>query len=597
MKHIPFFFFFVCFLTSLDAQPTGGPYGPVRRHYDTDQINGGIIYVSPDALDTGDGTTIESPITLEEAISKANTGDAIILRGGIYRTGDLKFNQGIILQPYRDEIPVLKGTKTATDWEQLRNGLWRCDWATLFPQSAPEWWYRESSGRVTPPYAFNYDMVFYDGRLLDAVGWEGDLDDHSFYIDYESKQVYLSLDPTGHEVEITAFDNALTRTTEPCNGKTSDRVGPVIQGITFTQYAYRALEVEGTEGHRLTAPENMGKEVIGTRLENVTISYCSRAGCYLRGDDLVVRNCLVSDTGFEGIYVISSGNILLEKNIVTKTNIENIQGVFATAIKIFNQCHNAVCRDNLIIDNPNSSGIWYDVGNVDGLFYNNWIERTDNGFFFEISNGAVCAGNVFVDCGTGIYVLNSRDVKIWNNTLYNSSIKVSRNERTSEGDVFGWHAQTGPDIPERGDHIIANNLLVASAEYTQALVQVLQAQVLHGSVNTPQVAAMGHNVYIDNRESKPLIKWSPYVGIDEDSDSIAFTSLNEFQDNVVEMGQHSLQLKADTKQVFKSIPLHNFELNKTFILSYKPKALPEEIHKLLPWMNDKGSIPGAFPIE
>ena len=42
-------------------------------------------------------------------------------------------------------------------------------------------------------------------------------------------------------------------------------------------------------------------------------------------------------------------------------------------------------KDNLIIDNRDSSGIWYDVGNVDGLFINNWIENTDNGFFFEIS--------------------------------------------------------------------------------------------------------------------------------------------------------------------------------------------------------------------
>jgi len=57
--------------------------------------------------------------------------------------------------------------------------------------------------------------------------------------------VYVGADPTNKLVEITAFDSALVRTSSPVHGKTTDHKGPVIRGITFTQYAYRALEVEG----------------------------------------------------------------------------------------------------------------------------------------------------------------------------------------------------------------------------------------------------------------------------------------------------------------------------------------------------------------
>ena len=54
------------------------------------------------------------------------------------------------------------------------------------------------------------------------------------------------------------------------------------------------------------------------------------------------------------------------------------------------------CRDNLVIEQPYSNGIWYDVGNRDGVFVNNWVEGALGGFFFEISRGATVAGNVFV---------------------------------------------------------------------------------------------------------------------------------------------------------------------------------------------------------
>ena len=113
---------------------------------------------------------------------------------------------------------------------------------------------------------------------------------------------------------------------------------------------------------------------MGTTLENCTISFCSRVAGYFRGDRLTIRHCRVSDTSTEGVYVIGSNDVLLEKNIFMRNNIENITGYYPAAVKIFNQCYRVTCRDNLVIDLPNSNGIWYDVGNVDGVFVDNWIE-------------------------------------------------------------------------------------------------------------------------------------------------------------------------------------------------------------------------------
>ena len=92
------------------AQPSGGPYGPMQLKYDLPETSGRIYYAAPDGKAENPGQTLEQPTTLAAAIEKVETGDAIVLRGGTYRTGGLLLNQGITIQPYQDEHPVVKGT-------------------------------------------------------------------------------------------------------------------------------------------------------------------------------------------------------------------------------------------------------------------------------------------------------------------------------------------------------------------------------------------------------------------------------------------------------------------------------------------------------
>ncbi len=447
---------------SATAQPSGGPYGPIRQTYELPGGSGKIFFVAPDGKIENSGESLDRPTTIEAAVERVTTGDAVVMRGGTYRTGNLVLNQGITLQPYADEQPVLKGTFVATEWKALGNGLWKTSWLHLFPAKPDPWWDRDKYGKETPLYRFNNDMVFVDGKFLQAVGREGDVDENSYYIDYDAGQVYIGTDPAKRLVEITAFDIALKRTTGECHGKISDHNGPTIRGITFTQYAYRAIDIEGTEPVGLSGESEHGKEVVGSTLENCAITFCSRVAAYLRGDHLTIRQCKVSDTSTEGVYIKGSSDVLLEKNIFSRNNIERITGYYPAAVKIFDQCYRVTCRDNLIIDLPYSNGIWYDVGNVDGRFLNNWVEGvgnihrefrndrpwpSDNGFFFEISKGAVCAGNVFVNCDQGIYILNSSDVHVYQNTLVNSTVCIARNDRSPATDVmFGWHSGTGPTL-------------------------------------------------------------------------------------------------------------------------------------------------------
>ena len=587
-----------CFATVvLRAQPSGGPYGPQPQRYEVPAGATRVVHVAPDGKADAAGASLDAPTTIESAIARAVTGDVLVLRGGVYRTGGLVLNQGITLQPHADEQPVLKGTRVATEWEALRDGVWRTRWTTLFPQKPADWWRRNREGMRTPLHRFNNDMVFVDGRSLLSEGWEGGLDADTFYIDYEGGWVYLGADPTGKTVEITAHDSALVRTTGEVHGKKSDKKGYIMRGLTFTQYAYRALEVEGYEPEAPVDESTFGKDVVGTTLEHVTITHCSRVAGYFRGDRTVFRNCYISDTSTEGLYLISSNDCLLERNIIARNNVEGITGYYPSAVKIFNQTHRVVCRDNLVIDQKNSSGIWYDVGNCDGVFINNWLEDCQDGFFYEISQRAICAGNVFVNCHRGVYVLNASDVHIYHNTFINSPATFERNERSAVGDHFGWHPATGPDVAERDGHIFVGNILAADPGHTSALLFFSQRKALIEKLTAPQVSRLEGNVYVRAQPAgattgpAPLITWAP---VDTATLERPFASLDEFRTAYPKLEAGSLALGAGPGAVFKSPTLQRFELTQP--LTIEAKA-PADVLKLLGWSEADARTPGAYPAK
>jgi hypothetical protein len=595
------------------AQPSGGPYGPIRQKYDLPKTAGKIYYVAPDGNAAESGQTLERPTTLEAAIERVVTGDAIVMRGGIYRTGELLLNQGITIQPYEDEQPILKGTFVATNWERLRNGLWCTSWNRLFPAKPLNWWRRKWFGKQTPLYRFNNDMVFVDGKFLQAVGWEGEVDANSYTIDYEEGVVYIGVDPNKHLVEITAFNGCLTRTTKECHGKKSDGKGPVIRGITFTQYAWRAIEIEGTEPEALSDESKFGKEVIGTTLENCEISFCSRVAAYLRGDKLTIRHCKVSDTSTEGIYIIASSDVLLEKNIFTRNNIENITGYFPAAVKIFNQSYLVTCRDNLVIDLPNSNGIWYDVGEVDGRFLDNWVEGvgktegrvtserwypSDSGFFLEISKGVICAGNVFVNCDQGVRILNSSNAQVCQNTFVNSTVFFGRTSRGSSRGraetTYGWdHPSTGPDVNNRDGHVFVNNLLTADENYRGPLLVFWQPKNLCERLNKPQVKQFDYNVFVRRGDrAEPLILWSPAADVNCQT---RFQSPEALQKANPEFSAHSRYFANYYGPLFKGSELGNYQLLQAFPASEAATLLPDDIRYLIGLPKKYTPFIGAFP--
>ena len=595
------------FCVNLYAQPSGGPYGPVDMNYTLPLTKGNIYVVAPDGKAENAGKIFEKPTTIEAAVEKARTGDVIILRGGTYRTGNLRFNQGITLQPYKNEKPLFKGTYIVKGWKKVGNGLWATTWPHLFPGGPEDWWRRDREEARTPLYKFNDDMVFIDGRFLQSGGSTEEVDENTFYIDYNNKLVYIGIDPTDKLVEITAFNVAIHRTYKDYKGIPSDGIGPVILGIAFTQYADTAILIDGTYPEGVMDEAEYGNDVTGTVLENVEISYCSRIGAYLMGDSLTIRHCKVSNTSTEGIYLVGASDALLEGNIFTRNNIEYITGYFPAAVKIFDQCYRVTCRDNLVIDLPNSNGIWYDVGNVDGVFINNWVENVGDakasrysvykymsGFFFEISKGAICAGNVFLNCDNGSFVLNSSDVELYQNTYINSKVVFGRTERNATNDHFGWHPATGPGVNERDGHVFFNNLIVRNNTIQNPLLEVWQAPGLCDSLSSLQLKQLDHNVYVTQtaKDITPLIIWST---LKEDNCEYRLNTPEELNKMKTDFAGNSLYFKNYSGSLFLGANKKHFQLSNDFPGVKDSGLLPEKIRILLELKTDSESYIGAYP--
>lgn len=595
------------FLTAISiAQPSGGPYGPVHKTYEIPKVPGKIYFVAPDGDAKAAGTEISKPTTLETAVKKGVTGDAIILRGGIYRTGTLVFNQGLVFQPYKDEQPLLKGTFVADKWEKTGEKLWKTKWERLFPAAPEDWWQRNREEKFTPLHRFNDDMVFVDGRFLQSAANTEELNDNTFFVDYNNNEIYLAIDPTDKLIEITAVSMALHRVYYEVNGMKADNEGPKIRGIDFTQFADSTIFVECVDPVGVKKESEIGKEVQGTLIEDCDISWCSRIAMFLMGDKTTVRNCHVSNTSREGIYVVGSADVLLENTIIEKNNIENITGCYPAGVKIFNQCYRCTVRNNLVTNMPNSNGVWYDVGNVDGRFINNWVENvgkpevpvstnsvwpSQNGFFFEISKGAIVAGNVFVNCDHGVLALNSSNVEMYNNTFVNSMVCIARDTRSAQGDHFGWHPATGPDVDERFGHVFVNNLLAGDAGFDRALLLVWQPAVLCEKLSETPLKQFDNNVFVKQNEAyKTLAFWSPSKAQNCQTEIKTLAELQQLSGAAVK----SQLLEGKHLPLFKSEIIKNYRLLNEFPGKTAATEVPANVKKLMGIPADAKGFVGAF---
>jgi parallel beta-helix repeat protein len=346
------------------------------------------------------------------------------VRQGTYRES-VDIERRVTLQPEDGDVVRVRGSDVVTDF--VPDGTrWRLDgWNPDIGRG------REVSSSLVDddhPLAADPDMVFYDGAPLRQVRPD-QLGPGTFAVDRNDHHLFLADNPVGHVVEAT------TR-----------RVGIDIRADGST---VRGLGVDrfGTLASEFGAVRAWADDVSVT---DMLVTHNAAAGISGIGSGVEIARNTATNNGQLGIHAhhLDAGRIV--QNVASRNNTERFSPEAAAGgIKI--TATRGVTVDGNRVEMNAAKGIWLDVSTKDAVLVRNLVQGNSGpGLMAEVSARLLIAGNVAIENDRGIYVLESNDVRIWNNTL----LRNERNIDVLEGrrDALTGRGSAGfePPYDDRG---------------------------------------------------------------------------------------------------------------------------------------------------
>ena len=423
-------------------------------------VPGNALFVSPGGSDSGGGT-ISSPFrTITKAVTAAKSGQTIVLRTGNYNESvTIPSSKSLTIQPYPHEAAWFDGSTTVAGWTKTADGWAHAGWTPQFDDTAgftpaiaanttPGWnW-------VNPQYplASHPDQAWLDGSALTQVGSASALKADTFYVDYSSKTLYVGSDPTGHSVTASNIpDRALV-----VYGPNS-----TIRGVGFRNY-----------GTSIPQMATVILDGANDNVSNVVIQDNANIGMYLRSTNLRVDQVTVQDNGLLGILGTYADGSTVSRTQATQNNTQRFNyAPVAGGIKI-SRTRGFTIKDSDVTGNI-GHGLWMDESCYDMTIVGNTLsDNLGAGFRSELSDRGVIANNVVANNGAqGIFLEDTGDIQIWNNTFSSSSpaLELFQDTRKNVASTPGHdprQANPDPTVPWITKNIqVSNNLFLAGAQY------------------------------------------------------------------------------------------------------------------------------------
>ena len=324
--------------------------------------------------------------TISEAAAKAEPGDTIEVRSGIYREHVIipATKSGSKERPLRllaapTATVILCGSDVLTDWKaepEFGSRVVSTDWPHRFAGPHPNDEAHRWVGRA--------EQVFVDQYPVRQVLEPRQLAQGTFYVDWDKKRLYL-------------WD---TRNTEP---EKIDRLH--VEASTRSQ----VLRVEAAHVHikglRLRHCANLAQHGMAEfRGDNLLIEDCvfewsNSSGAGFRGKDIAVRRCQFLHNGQLGFSAVHVHGLLLEECLAAENNVKNFsRGWEAGGNKIV-LCRDVVIKRCVFRDNR-GLGLWFDIGNENCAVGNClFLNNEDDGIFYEIGYTLHAHDNVVIGNG------------------------------------------------------------------------------------------------------------------------------------------------------------------------------------------------------
>ncbi len=384
-------------------------------------------FVATNGSDAYSGTSAGAPFaTVQWAVSKANPGDTVYIRGGTYRESVWLSNTWasatdcICIFNYSNESPTIKGSDVITNWVLHTNAIWK----------------------VTN-WAHNTQQVFVDGMNLQQIGWPnewmasnswwytpvghgyGDMTNGTFYCDRTNQDLFVWLGdgtaPTAHVLEVSMRPFILNADPSVTNQHFH------LRGLRFAHC--NTLEIEEFARCGVALYDN-------ALIEDCRIQWCDTGGL-LVGDGARVVRCDISGNGHVGMTMqIPSSNWVVAGCTILSNNyrgfMENQQaaGIKNNGPATGPGVSGTICSNEIAWNH--GPGVWFDTCRNNGgpiIVSHNYIHDNTTtprnpqnmgsfGVFMEVSKDALVFNNIIArNLGPGIFISASDRIRCYNNVL------------------------------------------------------------------------------------------------------------------------------------------------------------------------------------
>jgi len=432
------------------------------------------FFVSPQGDDSNDGRSLEKAFkTMQKGVDCLSPGQALLVLKGLYKEGFRIKGEGrpdawktVVAEPGVE----IRGSDRETNWklEDATKGVYSIPRPSLI----------DHCQRPEVDLVQRCEMVFVDGELLSHVSQREMLKPKNVvYVDDNAKKLYVCLkngaDPNKLNVEVARRTWAIQVGAPPNMNWWAD---PKIGEDSKTSYVringFKVRNVADFSRQAAIQVRGLCHDVIVENCDVQWAAFCGIAvssdiwrknGQWLqsRVDDAIVRHCVASNCGVQGIGGgggDGARNLLIESNVMDGNNYKNMSPWNeGGACKTGFEGVNIVVRNN-VARNNNNHGLWFDYGGEGGVFENNLVvnsvaggildevtpspglpeRRPDgqasagqdgclsiddpNAVRAKVTKGTVIRNNVIVGTrtpgGGGINLSSARDSQVYNNILY-----------------------------------------------------------------------------------------------------------------------------------------------------------------------------------
>ncbi|HZX56428.1 MAG TPA: right-handed parallel beta-helix repeat-containing protein, partial [Ilumatobacteraceae bacterium] len=238
------------------------------------------------------------------------------------------------------------------------------------------------------------------GAELHQVASESAVQPGTFYADYAGNRLVIGSNPVGHEVRGSDLAQAVKVSTS----------NVTLRGFGVRRYA-TSLPLIGTV--RIDGNNNVLRDLVIT--DNAT------QGLSFRQSGNLVDHLAVTYNGMTGIHANVADGLTIRNSVVDHNNAQQFNAApSAAGAKITRSRHLTITNDSF--DDNAAAGLWFDQCDVYFTVANNSFQGDYIAVQLEMADTGIVANNVFRSGKYGLYVFDTGNVGVCNNSFADHSV-------------------------------------------------------------------------------------------------------------------------------------------------------------------------------